>query len=261
MKKYWAILRIQLSNNLAYPVDLLSRSISIVFFMWVFAQLWRATYASTGQQTIAGLTLHDTLWYLMLSETILLSKPRLARAIAEAVKDGSIAYVLNKPYNFLVYYASVGLGDSLVSLVFNILAGGTVVWIMVGPPPSPAGWPFVLITVVFAWLIDFCISAMIGLAAFITEDVAAFEWIYSKILFLLGGLLIPLDFFPAWLRTIAQATPFAYTLYGPARLFVTFDWERLGTLLFGQMLWLAVLGLALGLLFRRGVAWLTINGG
>ncbi len=260
-QKYWAIFKTQLLNSLAYPGDLASRSLTIVMFMWVFIQLWRATYRATGQEVIAGLTLRETLWYLMLAETIVLSKPRLSSTIAEAVKDGSVAYLLNKPYNFLLYQLSIGLGDSVMSLVFNALAGGLIVWLMAGPPPDPQGWPLVLIAVTAAWLIDFCIVAMIGLAAFVTEDINAFEWIYQKIVFILGGLLIPLDFFPAWLRTIALSMPFAYTLYGPARLFVEPDLARFVTLLLMQGFWLAVLGLLLTLLYRRGVTWLTINGG
>jgi ABC-2 type transport system permease protein len=261
IQKYWAIFRTQLLNSFAYPGDLASRSLSIVIFMWVFVHLWRATYRSAGQQSIAGLTLRDTLWYLMLAETVVLSRPRLSTTIAEAVRDGSVAYLLNKPYNFLLYQVSVGLGDSVLRMVFNALAGGVTIWLTVGPPPDPWGWPLVLVTIIVAWLLDFCIAAMIGLAAFVTEEVAAFEWIYSKMLFLLGGLLIPLDFFPDWLRTLTQALPFAYTVYGPARLFVEPSLERFGTLLLAQTAWLVALGLLLAFFYRKGVTWLTINGG
>jgi ABC-2 type transport system permease protein len=197
----------------------------------------------------------------MLAEVIVLSKPRLATPIAQAVKDGSIAYLLNKPYNFLLYQISIGLGDSVLQMLFNILSGGTIMWLLVGPPPDPQGWPLVLVAIIAAWLIDFCIAAMIGLAAFVTEEVNAFEWIYHKILFILGGLLIPLDFYPTWLRTIAQSLPFAYTVYGPARLFVDPTLTRFVTLLLSQLAWLAVMGTLLTLLYRRGVTWLTINGG
>ncbi len=229
--------------------------------MWVFIQLWRTTYGAMGQAVISGLSLRETLWYLMLAETIVLSKPRLATTIAEAVKDGSIAYLLNKPYNFLLYQVSIGLGDSILRMVVNALAGGTIVWLFVGPPPDPRGWPLVVIALIAAWLIDFCLTAMIGLAAFLTEDIAAFEWIYQKIVFILGGMLIPLDFLPHWLQTIALSTPFAYTVYGPARLFVEPTLLRFATLLLTQGAWLLVLGAILTIFYRKGVAWLAINGG
>jgi ABC-2 type transport system permease protein len=227
----------------------------------VFTQLWTRTYAALGQETIAGLTVRETLWYLLLVETIELSKPRVASTIAAGVKDGSIAYLLNKPYNFLVYQAAVGLGDSLLRLVFNALAGGALIWWSVGPPPDPRGWPLVAVAVGGAWLIHFCLNALIGLSAFVTEDVLAFEWIYQKLTMILGGLLIPLDFFPDWLRAFALALPFASILYGPARLFVSPSLAAFGSLLLVQGLWLALLATVLALAYRRGVTWLTINGG
>jgi ABC-2 type transport system permease protein len=263
MRKYWAILKTQLLTRLSYPVDLLGHGLTIIIYLIVFIFLWRTTYRSVGasDNTIGGLNLSQTIWYLMLAETLMLSKPRLAGLIGNGVKDGSIAYLLNKPYNFLLYHFSVGLGDSLTNMMFNLLAGGTLVWLMQAPPPEAWGWPMVLLTMIFAWLIDFCIAALIGLSAFIAEDVSAFDWIYQKLLFILGGMLIPLDFFPGWLRSIAQVSPFAYTIYGPARLFVDPSLERFGSLIVGQLFWLFILGAIVTASYRRGIQWLAINGG
>jgi len=229
--------------------------------VYVFLHLWDATYRALGQSHIAGLSLNATMWYLMIAETIVLSKPRLTNAIAEQVKDGSIAYILNKPYDFLLYHFAVAFGDGVIRMAFNALAGGTIVWLMIGPPPNIFSAPLVLIAILFGWLIDSALTATIGLAAFVTEDVAAFDWIYAKCVLILGGVLIPLDFFPDWLRHIAQALPFAYATYHPARFFVQPDLERFVFLILGQLLWLGALALVLALAYRRGAARLTINGG
>ena len=259
--KYFAIFRTQLINAMAYPADLFSRSFMMIIFMWVFFQLWRVTYASTGQTAISGLTLADTLWYLMIAETVLLSKPRLGQDIAMQVKDGSIAYLLNKPYNFLLYQLSISLGESLMRMAVNLVFGGAVVWAVVGPPPHISALPLVLVAIMIAWTLDFCIIALIGLMAFVQEDVSAFEWIYSKLVLVLGGVLIPLDFFPEWLRNLSLTLPFAYTTYAPARLFIDPTFENVIRLLGGQLAWLALLAAALGLVFARGMRRLAINGG
>lgn len=259
--KYWAIFRTQLQSAGAYPLDLAARSLSIVLFMIVFFGLWRATYESQGTSSIAGMSLRDTLWYLMLAETIVLSRPRMAQQIAQQVKDGSIAYLLNKPYSFLLYQAAASLGDSALRMVFNAAAGGAVVWLMVGPPPAPWGLPMVLLAMALGWLIDFCVAALLGLSAFFSEEVTAYEWIYNKVLFLLGGLLIPLDFFPAWLQGLARALPFAAAIYGPSRLFISPDTGAFVSLLAAQLAWLAGLGLLVSLAYRQGTKYLAINGG
>ncbi|MEZ4636836.1 MAG: hypothetical protein R2856_18090 [Caldilineaceae bacterium] len=101
---------------MAYPLDLLGRTISILLFLWIFVNLWRVTYSAAGEDVIAGLSLRDTLWYLMMAEAVILSKTDLSRIISEAVKDGGIAYLLNKPFNFsIVYQFATGLGDSVLA--------------------------------------------------------------------------------------------------------------------------------------------------
>lgn len=259
--KYWAIFRTQLVNSLAYPIDLLGRSLLIVLFMWIFMNLWRVTYGATGARSIAGLTLADTMWYLMMAEAVMLSKRDLSETITEQVKDGSVAYLLNKPFNFILYHFAAGLGDSVLAFGGNLIIGTAVVWLMVGPPPGLTGWVFAGAAVGLSWLLDFCFSALIGLSAFVVEETNAFRWIYQKFLLLLGGVLIPLDFFPAWLQTVSLNLPFAWIIYGPARLFVDPSLARLGQVFLQQGIWLTVVGGIVWVMYRRAAARLAINGG
>jgi ABC-2 type transport system permease protein len=220
ISKYWYIFSTQINNNLTYPAELIGRSLIILPFMWIFFQLWKVTFNSAAATTINGLTFHDTMWYLMLTETIELSRPRIANTISEAVREGSIVYFLNKPYDFLLYHFSTSMGEIVFRASVNILLGGSLVWLLVGPPPSAWGWPMVVIIFLGAAIINFSISAMIGLTSFVVEDVTAFQWIYQKLAFILGGLLIPIDFYPQWLQVICKALPFSSMTYAPARLFI-----------------------------------------
>jgi ABC-2 type transport system permease protein len=260
-KKYWAIFQITLINSLAYPGELIGRSLMILPFMWIFYQLWKVTYAASGSELINGLSLRDVLWYLMLAETIELGRPQLARTISENVKDGSIAYLLNKPYDFLLYQFSSVMGETIFRTALNALFGGAMVWWLVGAPEQPEGLVVALPAILGAWILHFCVTVMIGLSAFLVEDVSAFMWIYNKLAFMLGGMLIPLDFYPLWLQVIAKALPFSSLTYGPARLFVTPTAELFINVLALQLLWIVVLVLLLTFAYRRGVAYLTVNGG
>ena len=86
-------------------------------------------------------------------------------------------------------------------------------------------------------------------------------WIYQKFVFILGGFLIPLDFYPNWLQTIAKALPFAYMIYGPSKLFVSPSVDLFINIISLQIVWIVVLGAILILAYRRGIAYLTVNGG
>jgi ABC-2 type transport system permease protein len=261
MRKYWAIFKTQLVNSLAYPGEIIWRSLAIIIFLWVFTYLWQVAYSKAGTSTIAGLTLRDTIWYLMLAEAIELSRPRFAVNIAQSVKDGSIAYLLNKPYDYLLYQMSVTAGDTVFRLILTMVFGSILVWAMVGAHPNLIGWPLALIALAAGWLINFCITCLIGISAFVVEEVAPFMWIYQKFIFILGGMMIPIDFYPDWLITISKATPFPYILYGPSRLFVSPNLTRLADLLIGQAAWILGLGFTLFFIYRRGLQHLSINGG
>lgn len=259
--KYWAIFQITLVNSLAYPGELIGRSLMIVPFMWIFYQLWNVTFQAAGTDTINGMTLYSTMWYLMMAETIELSRPALARTISENVKDGSIAYLLNKPYSFLLYQFSNSMGETLFRALVNAIFGGIMVWWLVGPPPSLLGWAFAILALFGAWILNFCITCLIGLSAFLVEDVAPFMWIYQKFVFILGGFLIPLDFYPNWLQVIAKSLPFAAMIYGPSKLLVSPSMELFTSVLLLQAVWIIALGSTLVVAYRRGVTYLTVNGG
>lgn len=261
MRKYLSIFKIQVVNSLAYPGELIGRSLLIIPFMWIFYQLWTITFHAAGTGVINGMTLRDTLWYLMMAETIELGRPRVARTVAENVKDGSIAYLLNKPYDFMLYQFSTSMGETVFRTITNALFGGVIVWILVGPPPHPESWPMAAVALIGAWILNFCMNALIGLAAFVAEDVAPFEWIQQKLAFIFGGLLIPLDFYPGWLQTLARFLPFSSSMYAPARLFVAADTSSFAPMLELQWVWIIALVCALALAYRRGVSYLTVNGG
>ncbi len=259
-RKYVANSRIQVRAPLAYPLDAAGRAISIVLFVVVFLHLWRATYQVTGR-TVAGLGLHDVLWYFAIAEVVMLSQPRTAALLAQAVKDGSIAYQLARPYRFLLFHLAARLGDTLPVLVLTLVAGAGAAWLSVGPPPDWRGIALLPVELPLAWLLNFLMSTSIGLLAFVAEDTTAFEWIYNKLLLVAGGVLVPLDFFPGWLRGLAGLLPFASTTYAPAHLFVRPDGPQVAGLLTVQFAWIAALGLVAWALYRHGLRRLVVNGG
>ena len=260
--KYSAIMLTNLQNQLAYVWDALGRAVFIILIMFIFVQLWSAVYESQGATEIAGLTLADTIWYFLIAEMIELGKFRHDQRISEEVKDGSIAYTLNRPYNYLAYHFFNGLGETAVKMVLVFLLGLPIVLWYVGPPSiSWQSVPAVLLVIFLALVLDFCMASSIGLLAFVTEDTFSFRLIYQKLMFILGGLLIPLDFLPTWLQRIARLSPFSQVTYAPAKLFVSFDWQLfLGTLAL-QLFWIVIMGSLLFFQYRWATRRLVVNGG
>ncbi|MEJ2749950.1 MAG: ABC-2 family transporter protein, partial [Anaerolineae bacterium] len=97
--------------------------------------------------------------------------------------------------------------------------------------------------------------------AFVTEDIFSFRLIYQKLVFILGGLMIPIDFLPDWLQRIARILPFSLTTYAPAKLFVAFDAAQFRQIVITQVIWLVIIGAVLFRQYRWASRRLVVNGG
>jgi len=151
--------------SLAYPGELIGRSLMIVHSCG-FLSIMEVTFQAAGTDNINVMTLYSTMWYLMMAETIELSRPALARTISENVKDGSIAYILNKPYSFLLYQFSNSMGETIFRALTNALFGSVMVWWLVRSTTCAVGWLFAFIALFGTWVLNFCITCLIGLSAF-----------------------------------------------------------------------------------------------
>ncbi|MDX1417185.1 MAG: hypothetical protein R3293_23465 [Candidatus Promineifilaceae bacterium] len=260
--KYSAITLMNLQNQLAYVWDALGRAVFIVLIMFIFVQLWSVVYESQDAGEIAGLTLADTIWYFLIAEMIELGKFRHDQRISEEVKDGSIAYTMIRPYNYLAYHFFNGMGETVVKMSLIFLLGLPIVLFSVGLPSIPLVSVFPVVGIlILALLLDFFMASSIGLLAFVVEDTFPFRLIYQKFIFILGGLLIPLDFLPLWLQRIARVLPFSQVTYAPAKLFVSFEWQRFFGILSLQLIWLGIMGLLLFIQYRWATRRLAVNGG
>ncbi len=72
--------------------------------------------------------------------------------------------------------------------------------------------------------VSFALRFMLNLSAFWTTDARGLGSLVLIASTFLSGFLIPLDFFPDWLRRVVVLLPFASTIQIPADVFM----ERLG---------------------------------
>jgi ABC-2 type transport system permease protein len=77
----------------------------------------------------------------------------------------------------------------------------------------------------------------------------------------LGGLMLPLDIYPEWLRRLAELSPFAALIYAPASLAFDFDFERALQVAGVAALWTLVCAGLLTALYGRALRVLDLNGG
>jgi ABC-2 type transport system permease protein len=103
LSKYAQVSKITMSNSLVYFWNFLSKNLFFVFIMFIYLMLWRTIYAAKGGGAIGGLTLNAMIWYLIFTELVTLSRTELHMQVNDDVKNGNIAYMLNKPYDYVLY--------------------------------------------------------------------------------------------------------------------------------------------------------------
>jgi ABC-2 type transport system permease protein len=260
--KYWAIFRMSVASSLAYIQEIAFRAVVLVALMVIFVQLWQTTYSAQPGAHLGAFTLRDIIWYLALVETLATSVPALNRRVDGEVRSGDLAYLLGRPCNYVFYQYAHYLGERIVRLATAALVASTLALLFVGPPPV-SFWGLLAGPLVFflSISIDFGALFAIGLLAFWTEETESFALIYSRLVLVLGGVLVPLELFPEPLGFIARALPFAALLYGPARTIIKFDAGQFGALLVQQGLTLAALALLVAAIYRLAVRRVNINGG
>ena len=86
-------------------------------------------------------------------------------------------------------------------------------------------------------------------------------WIYQKLLFTVGGLFLPMEMLPDWLRKIAVWLPFRYVTNVPARLFVAFEPGEALRAAAGQVAYILVMTVVVSLVWRAARRRMVVHGG
>lgn len=259
LRKYKTIFSTSVQNNFTYFSNFILGTGFFIFILFVLAQLWKAIY--TNQSIIEGFTLEKVVWYLIITETIVLSRSNFANEINDTIKSGDLAYLLIRPYNFIGYHLFNSLGEILPKVIAHLGVGLIIGLILTGTVELSAYFPLVFFSILMGVLLNFSLRMVIALTAFWTEDNTAFFFLYSKLIFFIGGMLIPIDFLPEWLQGISRVLPFSYVTYWPARLAVSFQWQLYFQVLGWQVFYLGLGLLLANLIYQQGVKQVNVNGG
>ena len=146
----------------------------------------------------------------------------------------------------------------LTSLIFGIILTSFFVGF---PNIKIFSLPFTFLCIILGISINFLTGFAIATIAFWVEDANPFHWIYDKIIFILGGLMFPLEILLEYLQKVALNLPTAYFLYFPSKLFVNFSFIFFLEILFKQVIIILLLICLVSLLLKIGFKKVSINGG
>jgi ABC-2 type transport system permease protein len=234
---------------------------TIAFHVLVTATLsgvWRAAVGARGGE-IAGYSAIAITWYLAATEAVTVSmNSRLIADIGADITSGTVAVELLRPASVLVQRVAIEIGRVLPRVAVCAVSLVVVARVAGGPPPRAATLLLLPISLVLAVSLNVITQHAFASNAFWLRETGATWFLYQKLVFMLGGMLLPLQVLPEWLGRAAWLTPFPAMAYAPGRLAAGhFDWW----LLAAQIGWIAVMWCVATWLFARGEARLQVVGG
>jgi ABC-2 type transport system permease protein len=256
--KYAAFARIAAVEAARGRGELIARMAFVAVILGVFSALWRAV-GEAGMPL--GLDMSALVWYLAVTEWILLSPVPAYVEIEADIRRGDVAYQLARPASYLGAAMAQGVGALTVRAPAIAATCFVCAWAFTARVPDPRSFVFVVPFAIAAMLLIHALYVVTGLAAFWLGDVSPLFWVWQKLLFVLGGLMLPLALYPQWMQRLASATPFPVLLAGPAS-FVLGDTRADAWMLAARLaIWTVIIASGAHLLFRRAARNLQLNGG
>ena len=222
----------------------------------VLGGVWRVA-AEDGQ--VAGYDADALTWYILASEAVVVPLGmRLIERMADSIIDGGVAVEMLRPAPVLGVRLATELGRSLPALGACALAGLAAGAVVTGGLPDPAAAALAVPALVMAVTANLAAQHACSALAFWTREARTTWFLYQKFVFILGGMLLPIEVLPDGLQPVAAALPFAAMAYVPARL-ASGHAEPL--LLATQAAWLLALVGAAAWAFTLGQRRLQVVGG
>lgn len=220
--KYLAIVRVAFWQRLSERAVLIGRVTFYFLVLLVFSCVWRTLFSAHPEHAGRGAggvrTAADYVWYLALTEWVMLSQPSLYLEIESDVRSGDVAYQLTRPMSYVGGKLAEGMGDLLLRLLLLAPFGLLFARLISGQWADPLSLGCAALVGALAALVMLLAYAAIGLCAFWLHDTTPVYLVWQKLMFVLGGLMVPLSLYPEWLRDLARLLPFSSFLYEPGRL-------------------------------------------
>lgn len=233
---------------------------SYFIYVSVYAAIYRAIYA--GQASVGGLSSREALTYVAVAWVLRsLYTNTLDREVTEDVRRGDIALSLLRPVDYPWSRLASAAGEALVrAMLFTLPAAAVIASVYrVQSPQGLLPTLGFLLGTVLAFVVYSQLNLLVGLTAVFTEHTIGVQRAKNAMVDLLGGVLIPLTFFPGWAQTALAWLPFQAITYTPVAMYL----GQLDILrgLAVQLIWVLVLFALLRRLWRRALDQLTVQGG
>lgn len=255
MHKYLSILRLGWLDAIEYRTEFFISVVSWGIRLIIAVFLWMAV-AEVNNGVIGPYTTQRILNYFFIVQIISsFTFSRVGFDIAHDIYRGDFANFLLKPMNYLVFRLIHEMSKNAFRTILGIFIFGSILFFALGGISLPL-WkiPLVFVALIGAYVVNFCLVAVVALSSFWITNATRLIFIYFGILTIFSGMIFPIDLFPPKLYEIFQYLPFGYIFFFPAKIIQTLTYEP--SLMKGiiiQWTTIGVLAALVYVVYRRGV--------
>lgn len=268
LKPYKGVFRAGLSNAVEYRTNFLVETVVwLIVSGAVNIYLWYAVYESSGQNSLAAMTLPQMMGYIACAtiSASLCRKGRMERATGEEIRTGELNKYLVKPISHLWYIISASSAERVIALqltvVFALIVGMPLAYYS-SVSLSLVGCLLAVPILLCGMLIHSLLALMLSYLAFWLDEVWTFHVVKDISLWFLSGQMLPLNTLPSSALAISHLLPFQYIAYVPASLMVGMIPAREALpYLVGAVIWVGIMYGSAMLLWKRGMKRYSAFGG
>ncbi len=249
--------------SVTYRINTIFEVLSIAFGFYIQICVWTALYGA--REMLNGITLSDMVSYTLVSTFVSsLSYSGIALKIANQVKEGTIGNELVRPvkYKNIIMYHEIGgnMFHSVCIMLPVVILFGFIFQIKL--PESTLRFLLFLISVSLGVTLIYGLNFIYGILAFWLKTSEYVNFISRALMTLFAGRFVPLWFYPNVLFQISQVLPFRFITFEPMQIFLgKVDIQGSLYIIGLQIVWVAILTVVQGLMWKAVQKHLVIQGG
>ncbi len=259
-KPYWANFRLGIRLTLNNRSDLCS----VMVIYGVLLLVFHAVFSAFPMDELghAELTAGHLLWYLAVTELVVVSAQGNERELGNLIADGQITTLMQRPHHMMGLLLARLMGN-----VFVCAATFTVMAMVIVPlltdtalPMALDRLPLFVISVALGTVIFILCGYAIGMTEVLGPYSRSMGWIMNKLIMALGGLFFPVMFYPEGLQKLLAFTPFPAILTVPGNFMLVQNDAVILHGLLQQLMWLFIMFAVAAMAERRMIRHVMVKG-
>lgn len=267
MKAYLTYFKLKFISGLQYRTAAWAGIATQFFFGAVYIMVYVAFYESGGKNL--PMELPQLVTYLWLNQAFLslIHQFGMDHELVKIVKNGEIAYELCRPKDlYFMWYFKI-IGGRLANVTLRFIPLVVVTSLLPDPfhfglPASGLHFLLFLLSLSMGTLLVTALTVLYPIITLTTMNEKGVVNIIITIGDILSGLVIPIPFFPNFLKIISQCLPFQYISDLPFRIYVgniSISNGIIGVIL--QVFWTIIVIMIGKLLLNKNIRRVVVQGG